>query len=232
MISIARSSVIDEETRHSALEFLTLLIEFSPVMIRALPPNILIVPLLHILLNLLLTVEEDPVWSQAEDEPDENEDSAFSYALNILNRVSLAIRARVLLPSLYQIIEGHIHNPDWKYRHAAMYCLAQVAEIVTDDTQKQQICDYVLASFRDDHVRVRYAAIRCLGQLATDFKPYIQEQLTLVALNALFSKLTPEEPVRIRYIAIAALINFVDGASKEILQPVLQEVGMCARLHR
>ena len=223
MISIARSSVIDEETRHSALEFLTLLIEFSPVMIRALPPNILIVPLLHILLNLLLTVEEDPAWSQAEDEPDENEDSAFSYALNLLNRVSLA---------LYQIIEGYIHNPDWKYRHAAMYCLAQVAEIVTDDTQKQQICDYVLASFRDDHVRVRYAAIRCLGQLATDFKPYIQEQLTLVALNALFSKLTPEEPVRIRYIAIAALINFVDGASKEILQPVLQEVGACSRLHR
>ena len=81
MISIARSSVIDEETRHSALEFLTLLIEFSPVMIRALPPNILIVPLLHILLNLLLTVEEDPAWSQAEDEPDENEDSAFSYCL-------------------------------------------------------------------------------------------------------------------------------------------------------
>ena len=49
MISIARSTVIDEETRHSALEFLTLLIEYSPVMIRALPPNILIVPLLHIL---------------------------------------------------------------------------------------------------------------------------------------------------------------------------------------
>ena len=54
MISIARSTVIDEETRHSALEFLTLLIEYRPVMIRALPANIRIVPLLHILLGLLL----------------------------------------------------------------------------------------------------------------------------------------------------------------------------------
>ena len=46
----------------------------------------------------------------------------------------------------------------------------------------------------------------------------------MAALNAIFSKLSAEEPVRIRYIATAALINFVDGASKEMLQPVLTEM--------
>lgn len=49
MVSIARAVGIDHDTRQSALEFLTLLSENSPVMIRSLPLTTFVIPLLHIL---------------------------------------------------------------------------------------------------------------------------------------------------------------------------------------
>ena len=73
MLSIARSSALDDDTRQASLEFLTLLIENSPNMIRALPPTVLLAPLLHILFSILVAIDADPghAWEREETEPDE-----------------------------------------------------------------------------------------------------------------------------------------------------------------
>lgn len=224
MVSIARPRTMDEDTRQSALEFLTLLIENSPVMIRALPAPTLVIPLLHILFSLLVDIPEEPDWVQAVDEPDESDLGLFTYVLNVFSRVSNTIRGRVLLPPFYQVIEEYMRNEDWRYRHAVMFAISQVAEVITDRQQRQQICDYVISSFQDPHPRVRYASVRCLGQLATDFMPFIQEELSITALNAIFSLLDISQPVRVRFITAAALSNFVDGSSPTLLQPVLKDM--------
>ena len=160
----------------------------------------------------------------AEFYPDEAEPSMFNYTLGVLARVSQAIRGRVLLPPLYALIDQSMHNADWRHRHAVMYTLCQVGEIVTDDTQRRQIAQYVITSFQDAHPRVRYASVRCLGQLATDFQPFLQHELSVSALTAIFSLLHADQPVRVRFITAAALINFVDGAEPAILQPVLGDM--------
>ena len=81
-----------------------------------------------------------------------------------------------------------------------------------------------ITSFQDAHPRVRYASVRCLGQLATDFQPFLQHELSVSALTAIFSLLHADQPVRVRFITAAALINFVDGAEPAILQPVLGDM--------
>ena len=222
MVSIARPRTMDEDTRQSALEFLTLLIENSPVMIRALPAPTLVIPLLHILFSMLVDIPEEEEWTQATDEPDESELVLFTYALNVFSRVSNTIRGRVLLPPFYQVVDEYMSSEDWKHRHAVMFAISQVAEIITDFQQRQQICNYVITSFQDPHPRVRYASVRCLGQLSTDFMPFIQEELSIAALNAIFSLLDISQPVRVRFITAAALSNFVDGSSPALLQPVLK----------
>ena len=226
MVSIARSRVLDDDTRQASLEFLTLLIENSPNMIRALPVSVLLTPLLHILFSILVDIDADPghTWERDETEPEENEPSMFNYTLGVLARVSQAIRGRVFLPPLYALIDQSMHNADWRYRHAVMYTLCQVGEIVTDDKQRRQICQYVITSFQDAHPRVRYASVRCLGQLATDFQPFLQHELSASALSAIFSLLNADQPVRVRFITAAALINFVDGADPIVLQPVLRDM--------
>lgn len=221
MVSIARSTSIDDDTRQASLEFLTLLIENSPIMIRSLPSTVLLIPLLHILFSILVAIDDDPLWEQDETEPEENEPTLFNYALDVLGRVSQALRGRVFLPPLYSLMDESIHSEDWRRRHAVMYTLCQVGEIITDASQRQQICNYVITSFQDSHPRVRYASVRCLGQLATDFQPFLQQELPVSALNAIFSLLRVDQPVRVRFITAAALINFVDGADASILQPIL-----------
>lgn len=225
MVSIGRPSSVDEDTRQTALEFLAVLIENSPVMIRALPTTTtLILPLLHILFSMLTNIDDDPLWQASEDEPDESDLVTFNNALNVLGRVSEAIRGRVFLPPLYTLVEDYIRSEDWRYRHAVMFALGEVASIVTDAQQRATICNHVIASFHDPHPRVRYASVRCLGQLATDFQPYLQRDLSVESLNAIFSLLSVDQPVRVRFITAAALINFVDGATVELLQPVLNEM--------
>lgn len=226
MVSIARSKALDDDTRQASLEFLTLLIENSPNMIRSLPTSVLLTPLLQILFSILVEIDPDPAhtWEQDETEPDEAEPSMFNYTLGVLARVSQAIRGRVFLPPLYALIDRSMHNADWRYRHAVMYTLCQVGEIVTDETQRRQIAHYVITSFQDAHPRVRYASVRCLGQLATDFQPFLQHELSVSALTAIFSLLHADQPVRVRFITAAALINFVDGADPAVLQPVLGDM--------
>ena len=146
--------------------------------------------------------------------------------MNVLGRVSEAIRGRVFLPPLYTMVDEYICSEDWRYRHAVMFALSEVAEIVTDSQQRATICKHVIASFNDPHPRVRYASVRCLGQLATDFKPYLQKDLSVESLNAIFSLLGVDQPVRVRFITAAALSNFVDGATVDLLQPVLSNMVM------
>ena len=226
MLSIARSSALDDDTRQASLEFLTLLIENSPNMIRALPPTVLLAPLLHILFSILVAIDADPghAWEREETEPDEAEPSMFNYTLGVLARVSQALRGRVLLPPLYALIEQSVHHADWRQRHAVMYALCQVGEIVTDDAQRREICQHVLAACQDAHARVRYAAVRCLGQLATDFQPLLQRALSVSALSTLFALLHADQPVRVRFITAAALVNFVDGADADVLRPLLGDM--------
>ena len=224
MVSIARPATIEEDTRQSALEFLTLLIENSRVMVRALPATTLVIPLIHILFSLLVDIPEEEDWELAVDEPDESDLGLFTYAMNVFSRISTTIRGRVLLPPFYQVVDEYMSSEDWKHRHAVMIAISQIAEIITDYQQRQQICNYVISSFHDSHPRVRYASVRCLGQLATDFTPFIQEELSISALNGIFSLLDISQPVRVRFITAAALSNFVDGSSPAFLQPVLKEM--------
>ena len=224
MVSIARATGMNPDTRQSALEFLAILIEHSPVMIRSLPPTILVIPLLHILFSMLTSIDDDPAWETSEEEPDESDLGPFTNALNVLGRVAEALRGRVFLPPLYALVDEYVQSENWRCRHAVMFALSEVADIVTDTQQRETICKYVIASFHDPHPRVRYASVRCLGQLATDFAPYLQKDLSVESLNAIFSLLDIAQPVRVRFITAAALSNFVDGSNPSLLEPVLSNM--------
>jgi hypothetical protein len=56
---------------------------------------------------------------------------------------------------------------DWRYRHAALHALAQVAESMQyKDIPMREVFAFARA---DPHVRVRFAAVHCIGLIAIDF---------------------------------------------------------------
>jgi HEAT repeat len=45
-----------------------------------------------------------------------------------LDRLALSLGGNTLMPLVTRILPGHMQSSDWKQRHAALICLAQIAE--------------------------------------------------------------------------------------------------------
>ncbi|KAK4700385.1 hypothetical protein P7C70_g5863, partial [Phenoliferia sp. Uapishka_3] len=78
---------------------------------------------------------------------------------------------------------------------------------------------------KDEHPRVRYAAVYALGQLCTDMEGALQEECGEEVLRCLIEVSKGRES-RLQAFAAAAMVNFFNSADVEIepLKPVLKEV--------
>ena len=82
----------------------------------------------------------------------------------------------------------------------------------------------LLSSYFLQHHRVRYAACNALGQLSTDFSPQIQTSHHYKIVPALLSVLDDFANPRVQTHAGAALVNFCEHCTKEILGPHLSSI--------
>ena len=131
-----------------------------------------------------------------------------------------------MMPELFVFIPEFLQHADWRYRLAALYGVSQTSEGCYKEVKKHlgEIVPLVMRLLQDQHARVRWAAINCLGQLSTDLGPYLQKQFHASVLPALTAAMSNErEPVlRVRAHAAAASINFCEHADAELLQPYLE----------
>ena len=177
-------------------------------------------------------------WVQWEDGGDDKEDGAgdaegdedeagnFDHALECLDRLAVALGGAKMMPQLFVFIPEFLQHADWRYRLAALYGVSQTCEGCYKEMKKHlaQVVPLVMRLLNDEHARVRWAAINCIGQLATDLGPYLQQQFHQDVMPALTMAMSAErEPVlRVRAHAAAASINFCEHSDAVLLQPYLQ----------
>ncbi|KAM9918308.1 hypothetical protein OXX80_013000, partial [Metschnikowia pulcherrima] len=82
----------------------------------------------------------------------------------------------------------------------------------------------VMPALEHPHARVQYACCNALGQMSTDFADIIQRTAGDRILPALVSKLTNKSVPRVQAHAAAALVNFCEAATKEVLEPYLDDL--------
>jgi hypothetical protein len=121
---------LEDSTRHLAVEFLVTLAEArdkAPGMMRKLPH--LIGRLFAVLLNFLLSVEDDPKWHTAdtEEEMTTDEDN-YDVGMECLDRLAICLGGNTILPVASQLVPLCLVDQDWKKRHAGLIALAQIAE--------------------------------------------------------------------------------------------------------
>ncbi|KAI0684888.1 ARM repeat-containing protein [Cytidiella melzeri] len=242
----------DEETREvrkAALEFMVSLSEARPGMVRRVDGWTAAV-VRGCLEGMGEFPEEDiDVWLEAdpaEDPTDDNYPHVFEQALD---RISIALGGKAVLPPAFQYIPGMLVNHDWRLRHAGLMAISAIAEGTNKIMQKElgkvvecvnhfpacKVCMHdltcvtllslrlVTPMFGDHHPRVRYAACQCIGQLCTDLEEVIQAEYHQQLLNALIHTLEAEE-ARVHAHAAAALINFCEGVERETLLPYLDPI--------
>ncbi|KAG0582851.1 hypothetical protein M758_3G093200 [Ceratodon purpureus] len=228
MLQIAEAAELEEGTRHLAVEFLITLAEArerAPGMMRKLPQ--FTTRLFAALMKMLLDIEDDPNWYVADTEDEDTGETAdYEVGQECLDRLAISLGGNTVLPVASQLLPSFINDGDWKKRHAALITLAQIAEGCAKVMIKNldSVVGMILNSFRDSHSRVRWAAINAIGQLSTDLGPDLQQNYHQQVLPALVNAMDDFQNPRVQAHAAAAVLNFSESCTPEILTPYLDGV--------
>ena len=227
MLQIAEAPGLEPPTRQLAAEFVLTLCEArekAPGMMRKLPS--FVGRLFACLLTFLLDVEDDPAWHAADSEATahDGEGELFEFGQEGLDRLALALGGGTVTPLASEALPALMADgADWTKRHAALVCLAQVAEGCAKAmaTQTGPLVDFCIAGLADPHPRVRWAACQALGQMCTDLGPGLQREQGGRALPALLGAMQGTAAPRVQAHAAAALVNFTEACDVPTLAPHL-----------
>ncbi|KAF7819275.1 importin-5-like [Senna tora] len=228
MLHIAEAESLEEGTRHLAIEFVITLAEArerAPGMMRKLPQ--FIQRLFAILMHMLLDIEDDPAWHNAETEDeDAGETSNYVFGQECLDRLSISLGGNTIVPVASELLPTYMAAPEWQKHHAALIALAQIAEGCSKVMIKnlEQVVSMVLNAFRDIHPRVRWAAINATGQLSNDLGPELQAQYHHLVLPMLAESMDDFQNPRVQAHAASAVLNFAENCTPDILTPYLDGI--------
>eukprot|EP00735_Rhodelphis_limneticus_P008844 TRINITY_DN2321_c0_g1::TRINITY_DN2321_c0_g1_i1::g.20738::m.20738 TRINITY_DN2321_c0_g1::TRINITY_DN2321_c0_g1_i1::g.20738 ORF type:complete len:1078 (+),score=394.95,sp/Q8BKC5/IPO5_MOUSE/35.22/0.0,HEAT/PF02985.17/3.9e+03,HEAT/PF02985.17/7.7,HEAT/PF02985.17/2.6e+03,HEAT/PF02985.17/4.8e+03,HEAT/PF02985.17/0.24,HEAT/PF02985.17/6e-06,HEAT/PF02985.17/0.067,HEAT/PF02985.17/3.5e+02,HEAT/PF02985.17/1.7,HEAT/PF02985.17/0.053,HEAT/PF02985.17/6e+02,HEAT_2/PF13646.1/1.2e+02,HEAT_2/PF13646.1/14,HEAT_2/PF13646. len=227
-VHIASTDSLEDGIRQLAMELLLTFTEKAPKMCRSVSdftPSVV-----QVALKMMLELEDTPEWHQGTDEDDE-ECTNYDIGQEALDRLAIAMKGPHVLAVCSQHIGPFLQNPDWRYRHAALITISQIGEGCLQEMQPLlgTLIGTILSHFNDPHPRVRWAAINCIGQMCTDFGPTLQEGYHQTVLPALASVMDDPSFPRVQSHAAAALINFCEYCSADLISVYLG--SLLAKLH-
>lgn len=226
---VAKNKDLDSGARLSALELLTTFAESSPKMCKLTPEYTQEIVIITLSLMTEVCIDDDDAaeWNNADNsEEDDEEEAEYDSARQALDRVSLKLGGESLAGPLFQLIPPMLQSGDWRERQAALMALSSAAEGCRDVliTEIPRLLDLILPALNDDHARVQYSTCNALGQISTDFADVIQKTAGDRIVPALISRLTVQTVPRVQAHAAAALVNFSENATKEVLEPYLDDL--------
>eukprot|EP01114_Cavostelium_apophysatum_P016598 TRINITY_DN4762_c0_g1_i1.p1 TRINITY_DN4762_c0_g1~~TRINITY_DN4762_c0_g1_i1.p1 ORF type:complete len:1093 (-),score=369.83 TRINITY_DN4762_c0_g1_i1:62-3340(-) len=224
MLTVANAEQLEPATRQLGVEFLVTLAESRPSMVRKIPHYL--EKLVPVLFKMMLELDDDDEWNTGMGNEDDVDITDSDIAEESLDRLALALGGKNLVPIVFQIIPTFLDNPDWRHRHTALMCISIIGEGCAKqfETGLDQIVKNVVKFANDPHPRVRWAACNSLGQMSSDFGPEFQEKFHPQALPTLINVMADKANPRVQSHAAAAVINFCEHATPEILQPYLEQL--------
>jgi len=227
MLTISTAGVLDPSTRQLGVEFLVTLGEGRPGMVRKIPK--FVESVIPVILNMMLSIDDNADWatSKEEDDVDVTDPDVGEEALD---RLAISLGGKQVVPIIFAILPRLLGDADWKKRHTALMAIAIVGEGCKKylEANLGDIIKNVIPFTQDPHPRVRWAACNAIGQMSTDFGPEFQENFHAQAIPALIHCMSDKSAPRVQSHAAAAIINFCEGATAEILGPYLD--AMVAKL--
>ncbi|KAI9339498.1 armadillo-type protein [Pilaira anomala] len=223
MVSIAKDKSFDDRTRQTALELLLTISEAAPPMIRKLPN--FAQEVIPVAMEMITDIDDDESWYTTEDLDEDDNEENYVMGESTLDRVARTLGGKTVVPVAFQYIPQMLQSGEWQQRRAALMAISSIAEgsIKIMKPELSNIINMILPSFKDAHPRVRYAACNAMGQMSTDFSPYIQKHFHEIVVSSLLPVMEDPQP-RIQAHAAAAMVNFCEEADKKILDPYLDAI--------
>lgn len=226
--AVAKNKDLDQGSRLAALELLVTFSESSPNMCKreATYPETIVVITLQLMTEVSVDDEEASEWNNSDDSNDDEDELEYDAARQSLDRVCLRLGGQSLAAPLFKYLTVMLASQQWRERHAALMALSSAAEGCRDALMSEipKILDLIMPLLKDAHPRVQYGCCNALGQISTDFADLIQRTSGDRIIPALVSMLTTEHVPRVQAHAAAAIVNFAENASKEVLAPYLDDL--------
>lgn len=226
MLDVCKNTSNSEDggPRQVSLEFLVSIAEKLPTQCRKM--GTFVKNVFPVALQMMLEIEDEPEWYDLDDDDDNSEYTHFDCGQESLDRLAIALGGKAVLPVAESIISAFLQNTNWVYRHAALLALSQIGEGCQKQIEQKlgNVIHLALSKFLDPHPRVRWAAINCIGQMCTDFGPRIQEDFHQDIVRALITVMDDKDNPRVQSHSAAAIINFCDEATSDIIAPYLDQL--------
>jgi hypothetical protein len=178
-------------------------------------------------------LQEDAEWeicdATATNDDYGDTDGNFAAAQEHIDRLGEVASQRKKVNAMMEVVSSFsadgASNNAWQSKHAALMGLSQLVEHVTVTPQSlQAITAQVLQYAAAAASRVRYAAVNCIGQLATDHAPIFQKACHQVVIPALLDLCHDARSMRVQAHCVSSLTNFVEYCPEEILQPYMEAI--------
>ncbi|KAJ2318217.1 importin subunit beta-3 [Coemansia sp. RSA 2704] len=219
--AVGKNDALEAATRQTALELLATLAEAAPGMCRK--HAAFCTEMVPVCLQLMSSVADDEAWYAADTLDEADSDESHVFGEQTLDRLANALGGKQLLPVAFNYIPQMLAASEWNQRHAALMAVSSIGEgcykIMRNELGK--ILQMVVPFLADPHARVRYAACNCIGQMSTDFAPKLQAEHHELVLAGLLPVMAQAGVPRVQTHAAAAMVNFAEEATKQVLEPYL-----------
>jgi importin-5 len=229
MMRIAKAPGMEDSTRKMAMEPLVALVEVKPGLARKIPK--LVDDLLPILMQCMTQIEDNEDWNNGPE--DDLEDENADWGGETLDRLSLGIGGRALVPVLLRLVPGYLNDKaNWRRRVSGFRALLLVGEgsgKYMKPHLQRIIKELVPRGVRDPHPRVRFTVATLIGQACTDYGPALQAAFHGALLPPVAHLLDDKANPRVQSQAAGAVVNFCDKTDRSVFEPYAER--MLAKAH-
>ncbi|KAF7725557.1 hypothetical protein EC973_009512 [Apophysomyces ossiformis] len=224
MVNIAKDKSFEDGTRQMALELLLTIAEAAPGMARK-TPNFAS-ETIPVAMEMMTDIEDDGSWYITDDLDEDDNEENYVMGESTMDRLARALGGKAVLPVSFQYIPQMLQSSEWQQRRAALMAISSIGEgcVKVMKPELGNIIQMILPSFTDAHPRVRYAACNAVGQISTDFSPYLQKHFHQAIVSTLLPAMEDSSQPRVQAHAAAAMVNFCEEANKAILDPYLDAI--------
>eukprot|EP01105_Mastigella_eilhardi_P007924 TRINITY_DN1963_c0_g1_i1.p1 TRINITY_DN1963_c0_g1~~TRINITY_DN1963_c0_g1_i1.p1 ORF type:complete len:1016 (+),score=218.80 TRINITY_DN1963_c0_g1_i1:14-3061(+) len=207
---------ITADIKRQAVEALVLLCEQLPAAVKKHAE--FMVKVIPLVLSCISTLDDDDGWYNFASECSERDDdpTMSELAEENLDRLCNALGAKVL-PVLLPWVHEHANDAGhWKNRYAAVMAMSICATgcnavLKKDRRGFREHLSFVERMASDEHPRVRWAAINCLGQWCFDFAPEVEKHYGGELIPFALEK-SHDTCLRVQTHCCVLLMNFAEAA--------------------
>lgn len=215
-MAVASNPAVDGDARRICVEALLTYVSAEPKACRK--TKDFVRSFFTLLFQYLMNPVVESNWADTYESSNEAQDSTdFDVGSTGLDRLCVSVGGKAVQGIATELIMANLGAAAWQQRQAALTALTYIVEGCRkefEDRLASILSNLVIPRLGDEHPMVRYCALQCIAQCATDFAPNFQIDYAGQLLPIMVGMIKDPIP-RIQALAGGTINNFYDEVDED-----------------